>query len=248
MNHPNDFKINGDMIVGIANYRNEQREFYFDSDDYNFVKNHIWRVNKQNYVYTTIDGKNVFLHRFVMGLTKDISNSFVDHMFHNTLDNRKSQLRICTPQQNQYNKKTTNSLGFKNIHQDTRNGNYVFSCRTNSNGEKIKASFKDLKHALIFKVQSEEKIHGDFRYKGEDEEIELMCKMSINDILRFDVAQYKNKLEKRVAQYSLDDVLVKEWNSTSEPDRELGFNKQHIGACCRGVRKTHKGYKWKYID
>lgn len=235
------------MVIGIANYKDERREFYFDSDDYNFVKNHIWRVNKQNYVYTTIDGKNVFLHRFVMGLTKDISNSVIDHIHHNPLDNRKTQLRICTLQQNQYNRKPTSSTGFKNIHRDARNGHYVFSCKTNTVG-KIKASFKELKHALIFKVQSEERIHGEFRYKEQDKEIESMCQMSIDDILQFNITRYKNKLEKRVAQYSLDDVLIKEWKSTSEPDRELGFNKQHIGACCRGVRKTHKGYKWKYID
>lgn len=27
-----------------------------------------------------------------------------------------------------------------------------------------------------------------------------------------------------------------------------GFNRRHVSACCKGNRKTHKGYKWYYAD
>jgi hypothetical protein len=27
-----------------------------------------------------------------------------------------------------------------------------------------------------------------------------------------------------------------------------GFSSRHISSCCRGNRKTHKGYKWYYAD
>ena len=47
---------------------------------------------------------------------------------------------------------------------------------------------------------------------------------------------------KQVYQYTLDGELVKVWDSTYID----GFNKGHIAECCRGERKTHKGFIWKY--
>ena len=51
---------------------------------------------------------------------------------------------------------------------------------------------------------------------------------------------------KRVGQFTLDGVLIKIWSSTMECGRN-GFNQSVVAACCRGERKTHKGYRWKYL-
>lgn len=40
--------------------------------------------------------------------------------------------------------------------------------------------------------------------------------------------------------------LVMAFSSTMEAGR-LGFHQGNVAACCRGERKTHKGYTWKYI-
>lgn len=50
---------------------------------------------------------------------------------------------------------------------------------------------------------------------------------------------------KKVYQYTLDGKFVKEWESTQECGRN-GFDQQNISSCCRGERKTHRGYKWTY--
>ena len=50
---------------------------------------------------------------------------------------------------------------------------------------------------------------------------------------------------KPVVQYTLDGQFVREWESTRECDRN-GFNQGAVAACCRGERKTYKGYIWKY--
>lgn len=55
------------------------------------------------------------------------------------------------------------------------------------------------------------------------------------------------KLSKQVAQYTLEGELVKVWLSASECGRN-GFNFGCVCACCRGELKTHKGFKWKYIN
>ena len=52
---------------------------------------------------------------------------------------------------------------------------------------------------------------------------------------------------KPVLQFTLDGEFVKEWPSTREANRN-GFNQGHIAECCRGERKQHKGFIWKYKE
>jgi hypothetical protein len=52
---------------------------------------------------------------------------------------------------------------------------------------------------------------------------------------------------KKVLQLTLDGELIREWESTQECGRN-GFIHGHVAACCRGERKTHKGFHWKYEE
>lgn len=54
------------------------------------------------------------------------------------------------------------------------------------------------------------------------------------------------KLCKKVYQYTIDNKLIKIWDSTNEAARKLGFSQGNIASCCEGKRKQHKGYKWSY--
>ena len=53
------------------------------------------------------------------------------------------------------------------------------------------------------------------------------------------------RLSKPVLQYDLEGNFIKEWKSTMECGRN-GYQQGHIADCCRGERKTHKGFIWKY--
>jgi len=55
-------------------------------------------------------------------------------------------------------------------------------------------------------------------------------------------------LSRPVGQYTLDDQLVKVWQSTNEVERQLGFAHSLISKVARGKRKTAYGYVWKYIE
>ena len=55
----------------------------------------------------------------------------------------------------------------------------------------------------------------------------------------------KKKLSKKVLQFTLDGVFIREWESTQECGRN-GFNQGHVAACCRGERKSAYGFKWCY--
>lgn len=54
-----------------------------------------------------------------------------------------------------------------------------------------------------------------------------------------------NKKRKSVIQTTIDDLFVKEWKSAADAV-DFGYNRSHISDCCRGERKTHKKYKWKF--
>jgi carboxypeptidase C (cathepsin A) len=56
---------------------------------------------------------------------------------------------------------------------------------------------------------------------------------------------HKNK-SKIVLQYSLDGTFIKEWKSTMDVQRNLGFAHTHISECCRGEQAYGYGYLWKY--
>ena len=60
-------------------------------------------------------------------------------------------------------------------------------------------------------------------------------------------ANTNGKLSKRVLQLSLDGELIREWESTQECGRN-GFCQSHVSACCRGERKSHKGFRFMYKE
>ena len=56
----------------------------------------------------------------------------------------------------------------------------------------------------------------------------------------------KKKLSKTVLQLSLSGELIKEWPSTREIERQLGFDHSAICKCCNGKQKSTYGFKWCY--
>lgn len=57
---------------------------------------------------------------------------------------------------------------------------------------------------------------------------------------------YNTKNSKPVYQYSISGEFIREWVSSAEVERTLGIAQQSVNQCCRGVRKSSRGYKWAY--
>ena len=75
-----------------------------DDEDYEWLNQRKWQTqfNHCGIPYATSQG--VRMHRLLMGLKKG-DGKIIDHRNRNSLDNRKSNLRICTNQQNCMNSK-----------------------------------------------------------------------------------------------------------------------------------------------
>lgn len=71
-----------------------------DSEDVNKIRYTKWKLSSSGYAANTpkFSGSNKHMHREILG-----TDQFVDHINHNTLDNRKSNLRIVTKAQNMMN-------------------------------------------------------------------------------------------------------------------------------------------------
>jgi len=95
-----------------------------DAEDFERVSKYKWTAEwskdiKSYYAFRSsfINGKQkmIRMHRFILNVPKGM---YVDHINHNTLDNRKSNLRVCSNKQNVRNQKlnSKNSTGFKGVH------------------------------------------------------------------------------------------------------------------------------------
>ena len=59
--------------------------------------------------------------------------------------------------------------------------------------------------------------------------------------------EFKKKISKKVLQFTLDGVFIREWESTMECGRN-GFSQSAVCECCQGKRKSHKGFCFMYKE
>lgn len=76
-----------------------------DDDDYSIVSKYHWSFKSSGYVEGKINGKMIKLHRFIAKIHRwNVGENVIDHINRDKKDNRKSNLRICTFQQNLFNR------------------------------------------------------------------------------------------------------------------------------------------------
>lgn len=108
-------------------FEGSSQKAIIDKEDIDKVKPFYWRIVNDGYVVSRTRGKNresIRLHRLIVG---NITHFPTDHINRNKLDNRKCNLRICTPMENANNQgiSTTNTTGHKNIIKRTKDNKYV---------------------------------------------------------------------------------------------------------------------------
>jgi len=79
-----------------------------DDTDYDWLNQYKWCAYKPPtggfYAKREESGRTILMHRQILGLEKGDKRQG-DHQNHNTLDNRRENIRICSCQQNQRNRK-----------------------------------------------------------------------------------------------------------------------------------------------
>lgn len=141
----------------------------FSKEDLEFVISKRWYVGKFYNTFYVIDGKSR-LHTYLMNPIRN--KQVVDHINRNGLDNRRSNLRICSFSENAMNITTQKGKLYKGINYRTtgikykENPKYVVRIIVNKKEHAI-GSFTTLKEAILEYNRASEKYHGIFGIKHE---------------------------------------------------------------------------------
>jgi hypothetical protein len=147
---------------GVGWTTNTNKEFYFDLEDYDKIKDYCW-FEQNEYIVTKCNNITLFQHRLIMDAPDDKS---IDHIYHKTYDNRKSELRLCTISQNGCNmiKPSDNTSGIKGVRWHNRD--CIWEAFIVVNRKYIHLGrFNIFKEAVKVRKEAEALYHGEFRYK-----------------------------------------------------------------------------------
>lgn len=116
-----------------------------------FVDDHLWHLGFDGYPRALVDGTNMYLHRVLFGRTD--RGIVIDHINHNKLDNRLSNLRAVTHKQNMRNISMSrkNTSGHLGVHWDSRRQKWVAQISNGENHQRKTlwlGAFKDIKEAI----------------------------------------------------------------------------------------------------
>lgn len=161
----NKYDLSGEYGVG---YTSNGEEFYFDLEDYDKIKDICWYINNKGYVVGHVCGSNkkqVRMHQIVF----PTENGYIaDHIIsYRKNDNRKSNLRKATQQQNCMNRKISrnNTSGYPGVSFNKRRNKWVaYICIDNK--LYYLGGFKYKKDAIAARKKAEKEKFGEFRYKG----------------------------------------------------------------------------------
>lgn len=154
----NEIHVDGDIsYIDIYDKNcNVVAQAIIDTEDIGKVKYTKWKLSNSGYVMNTpkFSPSNKHLSRVVLGV-----NDFVDHINHNPLDNRKSNLRVVTRSQNQMN---VNYVGVYKM----KNGKFYAHIKLH--GKLLNLGvYIDEEEALLARWFAEELLFGEYRYPKE---------------------------------------------------------------------------------
>ena len=155
----NEYKRENDYIVG---YTSKNKAFYLDIDDYDLIKEHCWNIDANGYVISKINGKSIKMHRLILNAKK---NEIVDHINHNTSDNRKCNLRIVTHSQNMQNKTPTSCLNINGVYYEQETKKWRVYITKNKKRIYI-GRFSSLEDAIDARIIAENKYFGEYSYNN----------------------------------------------------------------------------------
>lgn len=211
---------------GIATFiTNNGDAFIVDVEDINRVAQYKWYLNGHGYIVGWVNGKSVQLHRFLTGLLDCNSEGLVtDHINHCKTDNRKSNLRICTHQNNSRNR---DSKGF-----NKRSNGKKYKARIGVNGKDIYlGDFATPEQARAVRIiDGEKKYFGEFssnKHLFDDPEILRLYEEAMESIKYL----HKNK-------YSIDGEVV--YITASNCDEEFIIDLEDY--------EKIKDYTWCYSN
>lgn len=139
-----------------------------DDEDWFLCSKYSWSITNQGYVRTllkTVNRKRYYvnMHRFILNLIDP--KIIVDHINMDKTDNRKSNLRICKHQQNQFNRpyQINNKWNYKGVSFCKRKNRFRALIKLNGKQIYIGVYKTPIEAALAYNAKAKE-LFGEYAY------------------------------------------------------------------------------------
>ena len=133
---------------------------FIDDEDSHLLSEFNWYISSAGYLVRGKYLKTILLHRVISGAKK---NEYVDHINGNKLDNRRSNLRLCTQSQNLCNQRLRSDSSTKVKGVSWNKFSKKFEAYINVNKKRIYLGlFPTLELAKIARHEASIKYHGEF--------------------------------------------------------------------------------------
>jgi len=156
----NSYDIDGDVAYGKTT---KGIPFIIDIEDLERCKEHTWCRDPRGYFVANINKKVVTIHRYILKIdTCGFSNVHVDHINGDRSDNRRVNLRKCSPVENSRNirVKSNNTSGYPGV-KITPNGRFVAKIMVNRKEVHV-GTYNTIEEAIDARVLAEKEYFGEF--------------------------------------------------------------------------------------
>jgi hypothetical protein len=242
----NRYNLSGEHGIGYTS--NTNKEFYFDLEDYDKIKDYCWHENKQDGYIKAPKSKeeklkhgnspnNFMLHKLILDISDSNDNNRVDHENKLRYDCRKENIRICTHHQNNMNKglDNRNKSGVSGVIWSKSNS--CWQSYISHNEEKFELGcYDNFKDAVKIRLIKEKEFYLDFAPQQHLYE-EL-------DIVNDGIYPIKRTKLKQIYCYETDRI----YESAKEISLELNIKQNLINPVARGNKKSTSGYHFKYVE
>lgn len=197
----NDFYIDGnDAVFNVYNQANVKvYSFRIDKEDIGKIRYHKWRISHKHIV-TGFGAENIReLSHILLDIPKEKDNeTIVDHIDGDPQNNKKDNLRICTQQNNVWNKAfmSGNTPGFIGVSYDKKRDRFMPEIHTESKRYHL-GRYKTLKEAVYVRYYAEGMLFGEFCNEEEHMKKYLFSR-DLDEDRKIELIQYiKNKLNQK---------------------------------------------------
>lgn len=151
-----------DNIVYVDLDNNPDTVMSCDVDDWMNYKERYWRMSPYGYAISTYNYGIQAFHRIIFKL--EDPKQQIDHINGNKIDNRRTNLRVCSNQENSFNKEknSNNTSGYKGVYFDKEANKWRGAIQYNGKSIKSAKRYKTPEEAAQWYINKSNELFGEY--------------------------------------------------------------------------------------